>query len=330
MNILIIGGTVFLGRALVEAALERGHRLTLFNRGKSNSGLFAEVEQLHGDRKTDLSPLAGRRWDAVIDTCGYVPRVVNLSLTMLAGAVDHYTFVSSLSAYASVARPGVQEDEPVAKMVDETVEVVDGDTYGPLKALCEQAVEQAMPGRALILRPGLIVGPHDPSDRFTYWPHRIAQGGNVLAPGRPDRGVQYIDVRDLAEWTIRMVEQRRTGIFNSNTVPGAVSMKELLECCRSVSGSDAVLQWTSDSFLLEQNVGAWMEMPLWIPESDPESRGFFALSVQRAVEAGLTFRSIEETVRATLDWDNTRADHPWRAGISRDRETELLSKWRAL
>ena len=181
MRILILGGTVFLGRALVEAALARGHHLTLFNRGKSNPDLFLRVEQLHGDRATDLHPLQGRHWDAVIDTCGYVPRIVRLSAEGLAPAAGHYTFISSLSVYADTSQPGVDESAPVGTLQDETVEQVTGETYGPLKALCERAVEQSMPGRALVIRPGLIVGPYDPTDRFTYWPVRVARGGDVLA-----------------------------------------------------------------------------------------------------------------------------------------------------
>ena len=199
MKLLILGGTVFLGRHLVEAAQARGHQLTLFNRGQHNPELFAGVEKLRGDRSGDLSALRGRRWDAVIDTCGYIPRIVRASAELLADAVDHYTFVSSLSVYADTSRPGIDESAPVGQLADETVEDITGETYGPLKALCEQAAGRALPGRVLTVRPGLIVGPHDPTDRFTYWPVRVARGGALLAPGRPERRVAFVDVRDLAE-----------------------------------------------------------------------------------------------------------------------------------
>jgi len=261
MRYLILGGTVFLGRALVQAALARGHSLTLFNRGQSNPDLFPKVEQLHGDRATDLSALQGRHWDAVIDTCGYVPRIVRLSAEALAGATDHYTFISSLSVYADTSQPGTDESAPVGTLEDETVEQVTGETYGPLKALCERAVEQTLPGRALVIRPGLIVGPFDPTDRFTYWPHRVAQGGEVLAPGRPARPVQFIDVRDLAEWTLDMVEAKRTGVYNADGPAQPLPMEQLLDTCKIVSGSAARFTWASEEFSAEQQVEAWSQMP---------------------------------------------------------------------
>ncbi len=329
MNILILGGTVFLGRALVGAAMDRGHKLTLFNRGTSNPGLFPEVEQLIGDRQSDLSALNARRWDAVIDTCGYFPRVVRASAELLAGAVDHYTFISTESVYADVSQIGVDESAPVGTLADESVEEITGETYGPLKALCEQAVLSAMPGRALIIRPGLIVGPYDKSDRFTYWPWRIAQGGEVLAPGRPQRGIQFVDVRDLAEWIIRLVETRQTGIFNADGLPDAINMVTLLDACQVAGGGNARLTWVSEDFLLAEQVGMWIEMPLWIPESDPSGAGFFAISVKKALDSGLTYRPLAETVADTLAWAQTRpVDHAWRAGLKPEREAELLAKWR--
>jgi 2'-hydroxyisoflavone reductase len=325
MKLLILGGTVFLGRALVEAALAKGHEVTLFNRGKTNPELFTQVEKLAGDRKVDLSALQGRRWDAVIDTSGYVPRVVRMSAETLTAQADHYTFISSLSVYADPSKPGVSETDPVGKLEDETIEEVTGDTYGPLKALCELAADRAFPGRALILRPGLIVGPHDPTDRFSYWPWRVAQGGNVLAPGRPERNIQFIDVRDLAEWNIRMVEAKMTGYYNANGPVPPVTMGDLLDSCKRVSGSDARFIWVSEDFLKENQVEPWMEMPLWVPESDPTMAGFFAFDVSKALEDGLTFRSLDETVQDTLDWLKERpADRPWRAGIPREREAVLL------
>ncbi|RPI30992.1 MAG: NAD-dependent epimerase/dehydratase family protein [Chloroflexota bacterium] len=330
MDILILGGTVFLGRAIVEAALKRGHNITLFNRGRSNPGLFPEVQRLFGDRSEDVWPLQGRSWDAAIDTSGYVPRVVRMSAEALADEVGHYTFISSLSVYSNVEKAGIDEDGPLGTLENPSVEEITGETYGPLKVACEQVVQEVMAERDLIIRPGLIVGPFDPTDRFTYWPYRVAHGGEVLAPGRPARQVQFIDVRDLAEWTIRLVETQQTGVYNATGPERSPSMQELLDTCIDASASDARFTWVSESFLEEHKVGPWMEMPLWVPESDPSNAGFFAFSSARARSAGLTFRPVAETVRATLGWLPQRpADKPWRAGISPQREAELLAAWHA-
>ena len=329
MKILILGGTVFVGRHLVENALQRSHEVTLFNRGQHNPELYPEVEKLRGDRDGDLTALEGRRWDAVIDTSGYIPRIVRASVEQLAGSVDHYTFISTISVFADTSRPDMNEDAPLGTLSDESVEEVTGETYGPLKVLCERAVQQGMPGSALIVRPGLIVGPDDPTDRFTYWPHRVARGGEVLAPGLPELPVQFIDVRDLAEWTIRMVEERQTGTYNATGPDYVLDMERVLDACRQVSGSDARFTWIPDSWLLERGVTPWMELPLWVTGSE-ERRGFHTIDVGRAVTAGLTFRPLEHTVRDTLDWDATRpADHAWRAGMAPEREQELLTAWHA-
>ncbi len=328
MKLLILGGTVFLGRHLVEAALARGHEVTLFNRGQHNPDLFPNVEKLRGNRDGDWEALQGREWDAVIDTSGYVPRVVRASAALLADAVKHYTFISSLSVYADFSVVGIDESAPVGKLQDETVEEVTGETYGPLKALCEQAAEQAMPGRVLNIRPGLIVGPYDPTDRFTYWVHRVARGGEVLAPGRPEYLVQFIDARDLAEWNVRMVEAEQTGVYNATGLDYPLTMGQLLEECKTVSGSDAQFTWVDEQFLLDAKVQPWMELPLWIPESDPNSAGFSAFDCGKAIADGLTFRPLAETIRDTLAWDATRpADVERRAGLKRERETELLEAW---
>lgn len=327
MKLLIIGGTVFLGRHLIEAALAKGHEVTMFNRGKRNPELFPEVERLQGDRDGNLEALKGRRWDAVIDTCGYVPRIVTQSAELLAGAVDHYTFISTISVYPDTAEPGTDENTPVRTIEDTETETIDGRTYGALKALCEQAVERALPGRTLIVRPGLIVGPHDPTDRFTYWPERLARGGEVLAPGTPEGPVQVIDVRDLAEWTIRMVEARTTGVFNAVGPDSRLTMAEVLRTCKEVTGSDAAFTWVPESFLLEQKVGAFVEMPLWLPESHA---GLDMVNPAKAIAAGLTYRPLADTVRATLVWSAGRpAGSERRAGLKPERERELLEAWHA-
>ncbi len=325
MKLLILGGTAFLGPHLVEAAQARGHEITLFNRGQRNPALFPDLEKLRGNRDGDLTALQGRRWDAVIDTCGFVPRVVRASAELLADAVDHYTFISSISVYADTSKPGIDESAPVGTLADETSEEITNEAYGPLKALCEQAAERAMPGRVLHIRPGLIVGPHDPTDRFTYWPHRITQGGDVLAPGRPERLVQFIDARDLASWTIRMVEAKQTGIYNATGPDYPLTMGQVLEECRHQSGSDARLIWVDEKRLLAAGASPWMEVPLWIPETDPDSAGFAAVNCHKAFAAGLTFRPLAETVRDTLAWDAARpADVERRAGMKPEREAHYL------
>jgi 2'-hydroxyisoflavone reductase len=327
MKLLIIGGTRFLGRALVEAALATGHELTLFNRGQSNPGLFPEVEELHGDRDGGLDVLACRQWDAVIDTCGYVPRIVRASAEFLKDAVGRYAFVSSISAYADFATVDMDENAPLATMEDETVEQVTGETYGPLKVLCEQAVSEVMgEERAFHIRAGLIVGPYDLSDRFTYWPYRVAQGGDILAPGSPDAPVQIIDVRDLAEWIIRAVADGLSGPYNATGPDYALTMGQVLDTCRTVSGSDANFIWVSDEFLQGNEVGAYVEMPLWVPASE-EDAGFDAVDCQKAIEDGLLFRPLAETVSDTLAWLRTRpSDYQWRGGLKPEREKELLQK----
>jgi 2'-hydroxyisoflavone reductase len=341
MKILILGGTIFLGRHLVDAALERGHEVTLFNRGQHGPDLYPRIERLLGDRRGDLQALGGRQWDAVIDTNGYVPSVVLASARLLAGAIGQYVFISTVSVYADVSVIGVDENAPVLTMTPEQLREVEsivppakgtvarayGEHYGALKALCEQAVEEYLPGRVLTVRPGLIVGPYDYSDRFTYWPARIARGGEVLALGRPERSVQLIDARDLAEWIIRMVEAGQMGTYNATGPAEPLSMGQILDACKQVSGSDATFTWVDEAFLLGEKVQPWSQLPLWLPE-EPELAGFNALGIERALAAGLTFRPIVETARDTLTWDATRpVGEERQAGLAADEEARLLRVW---
>jgi 2'-hydroxyisoflavone reductase len=335
MKILILGGTIFLGPHLIEAALVRGHQITIFNRGQHNPDWYPEVEKLRGDRSRNVEALHGRRWDAVIDTCGYLPGVVRKSAELLANAVEHYTFISSCSVYANFDLDGTDENAPVSTVTSEQVneaEKIDtgerataltyGKMYGALKALCERAAEEVMPGRVLNVRAGLLVGSYDYSDRFTYWVHRVAQGGEVLAPGQPGRRVRVLDARDLAEWIIRMIEMRQTGIYNATGAEDGLTIGRLLEECRTVSGSAATFIWASEKFLLDQKVAAWSEMPLWIPE---EYNGIFLVNNDKATRAGLTFRPLSETIKDTLTWDATRSSNiEWRAGLKPVQERELL------
>jgi 2'-hydroxyisoflavone reductase len=317
VKLLLLGGPKFVGRALIEAALERGHEVTTFNRGQTNPGAFAGVEELHGDRHGDLEPLRGRSWDAVLDTSAYVPQIVRSAAGLLEDAVERYVFVSSISVYADYSRP-TPEDAPLETLAegqpDDEV-LPDFANYGPLKVLCEQAVEERFSGRALIVRPGLIVGPHDPTDRFTYWPRRVELGRPLLAPAPPDGPVQMVDVRDLAGWMLRMVEGGETGVFNATSPAGAHTFGSMLEAC---GATDVV--WADESFLLEQGVEPWRDLPVWIPAGDPEMAYFHHADVSRAVAAGLTFRPLAETARAVPEWTGT-------AGLSPEREAELLAEW---
>ena len=326
MRILILGGTSFLGRHTAAEALGRGHEVTLFHRGQTNPGLFPDAEEILGDRETDLGLLQGRQWDAVIDVPGYVPRIVAESARVLAGAARHYTFISTISVYDGLPEPGMDEEAPLEKLPEPGSEDVQK-FYGPLKALCEQEVRAAFPGSALIIRPGLIVGPFDPSDRFTYWPARIAEGGEVLAPGDPNRQVQVIDARDLAAWSVDCVERGLTGTFNATGPATRLSMAELLDACREGTGSDAQFTWVDEAFLAQEGVGPWMELPLWLPNSDERSRGMLAVSIARALAEGLTFRPLAETARDTLAWQRSRPQGEARAGLKRERELELLDHW---
>lgn len=325
MRILIIGGTKFAGRHLVEAALGRNHEVTLFNRGKTDPGLFPQVETILGDREKDVDKLKGRIWDAVIDVVGYLPRLVRLSAETLKDSVSQYVFISSISVYEDVSKVGVDESAPVAKIQNETTEEITGETYGPLKALCEQVVQSIYGERALIIRPGLIVGPHDPTDRFTYWPVRVARGGEVLAPHKPDAPIHIVDARDLAEFIIKLVEEHAFGVYNATGPNYELTIGRLLDVCKQVSSSDANFKWASLEFLNQNNVQPWSDMPVWVPD-EGETEGFARIDVSKAIRAGLKFRPLEETVRDTLAWAKLRpADHEWRAGLKPEREQELLT-----
>jgi 2'-hydroxyisoflavone reductase len=321
MRVLILGGTLFLGRHLVEAALDRGDEVTLFNRGRTNPDLFQDLERLRGDRETgDLAALRGRTWDAVVDTSARVPRWVRDATGLLAEKVEHYTLISSCSVYADTSAPGADETADVHLLADETAEeITSAETYGALKALCEQAAEEAMPGHVLTVRAGLIVGPYDDSGRFTYWVHRIARGGNVLAPEPRDQPVQFIHARDLADWILRAAEEGRGGMFNATGPAQALTMELLLEECRTATGSDANLVWHDARSLEGSGVEAWSDLPLWLG-TDPTIQGFLSVDVSKAIAAGLRFRPLAQTIRDTLEKAETTPD----AGLDPARERELL------
>jgi 2'-hydroxyisoflavone reductase len=327
MKLLILGGTRFLGRHVVDCAIARGHTLTTFTRGEHDDVLPAKIEPLNGDRDGNLTALEGRRWDAVIDTSGFVPRVVRAGVDLLSGAAERYAFISTISVYPDFpAVAGIDEESPVGTLSEPSSEDYRGADYGPLKALCEVEARRAFGDHALIIRPGLIVGPYDPTNRFTYWPERVSHGGETLAPTRPDLPVQFIDARDLADWTVHSVETGLSGTYNATGHP--MTMGELLSTAKVVSVSDARFTWVSDAFLNEQGVGSWMELPLWAPETD--APGLAAVNCERAWGAGLTFRPLAETVRDTLAWRKSLpADGEWPAGLKGEREAQLLATWHA-
>jgi 2'-hydroxyisoflavone reductase len=335
MKILMIGGTRFVGYHIVKTAIQRGHEMTLFNRGQSNPDAFPNVETITGDRTKpeDLQQLAGRQWDVVIDTCGYVPRITRASAEVLKDAVERYIFISTVSVYADPPPPeGLNEESELATLEDETTEDISGGTYGGLKVLCEKSIEETLPGRTLIIRPGLIVGPQDPTDRFTYWVRRIADGGEVLAPGNPDAPVQFIDVRDLAEWAVDMAEKKATGVYNAVAPTQTITMGEFLETANTFFGNKAHFTWVSEEFLKEKEVGAFSEMPLWIPS---EMEGMHKTSNAKAIAEDFTSRPVQDTLHDTLLWfKSLPADSPLlengvprSASIKPEREKALLEEW---
>jgi nucleoside-diphosphate-sugar epimerase len=330
MRLLVLGGTVFLGRALTDAALARGHAVTHLNRGRTR-GTDARVETIVRDRAA--SPLmegvdTARGWDAAIDTSGYLPQVVRRSVDALRDRVGRYAFVSSISVYRAFDTPGFDEGAELLPAPDPLPERFEMDLYGALKAACERVVLEGFGERALIVRPGLIVGPHDPTDRFTWWPHRAARGGVFAAPGRPERRVQFIDVRDLAEWMIAILERGISGVYQATGPSPAITMGELVDACVRIAANGARPQWLPDDFLLRQGVQPWMEMPLWLPEDDASHRGFMDADVSRAVAQGLAFRDIESTAADTLAWSRERrGGHAWKAGLPQEREAALLQAW---
>jgi 2'-hydroxyisoflavone reductase len=322
MKILILGGTRFIGKTIAETAVARGHEVTLFNRG-SRPDLFPELEQLVGDRDGGLDALKGRSWDSVIDTCGYVPRIVAQSAELLKDQVGHYTFISTIDVYDHTAPGEIDETHPVKVWEDESIEDVQV-AYGPMKARCEQIVRDLYPGRSVISRCGLVAGPGDHTDRVTYWPHRIARGGEVLAPGNPDAPVQFIDVRDLAEWIVRMIEQQQDGTFTATGPADPLTLRGFLDHCLDAIHSDARLTWVDDELLLTHEVGPWIEMPLWIPQQE-NLGAVFSINISKAIDAGLTHRPLKETIRDILEWDRSRpVDNVLKAGLAAEKEAELL------
>lgn len=331
-RLLVLGGTRFLGPALVTAARAEGYHVTTFTRGRTRPELFAEddgVEMLFGDRDGDLESLKGKQWDACVDTSGYVPRIVREAAEVLKGNVGHYTFISSISAFASFDQPGMDETAPVGRMEDPTVEEMGPQfqNYGPLKALCEEEAEKHFPGRTLNIRPGYIVGPEDPSGRFTYWPVRVSRGGEMIGPGTPDDPIQIIDVQDLSDWTIRMVSAGKTGVYNATGPAKGATISEMIEACKKGVGADPKVTWVEAAFLREHEAA----LPIWVPP-EGEYAGFAKVSIQKALNDGLRFRPMDDTARRTLAWwkdvpEDAREKRL--AAMPAEKEAEVLAAWKA-
>ncbi len=332
LRILILGGTGFIGPHQVRSALARGHTVTLFNRGRTNPGLFPDIEQLRGDRNGDLESLRGRSWDVVIDNSTANPDWVELSAEFLEDSVDRYFYVSSRSVYRDFARVPMTADAP--RWTYEAAGLEPGTerlTYGLAKRLSEDAAERHFPGRTTVFRPGLIIGPGDQTDRFTYWPVRIHRGGEVLAPGDGSDPVQIIDVRDLCEWMIRMAEDGHTGAFNVVGPATPRPMIELLYGIRAVTAAETTFTWVDTDFLLEQGVRPYSDMPVWMPARG-DRIGFARFDLTPEVERGLTFRPLAVTTRETLDFHFSRPPErqaSLRVGLSPEREAEVLAAWHA-
>lgn len=331
MKILVIGGTQFVGRAMAQSAIDRGHEVTLFNRGKTGAALFPSAEKIVGDRDGGLDVLDGHKWDAVIDSCGYYPRLVRDSALKLKDAVGMYAFVSTISVFEDNSKLGIVEDDPKGRDVGDGAEEMTGEKYGPFKTLCEEEVAAVYPENHVIIRPGLVTGPHDHTNRFGYWPARIAKGGDVLIPGSADRQLQHIDARDLADFTVHCIENNITGDFNATGPDYCQTMGDVVAACLEASGSDANPIYVDEAFLLENEVQPWSELPFWIPEAAAENAGLFAYDTKKAIGAGLTFRPLLTTVADALVYENERAQaadfHNWAANIAPEKEQALLEKW---
>jgi 2'-hydroxyisoflavone reductase len=335
MRILILGGTRFLGRHLAEAAIARGHDLTLLHRGLSAPDLFPQAEHLIADRNGALDVLASGTWDVAIDTNAYVPRHVRTAAAVLKGRIGHYQLVSSISAYASLAQPGTAEDAPLATLADPTVEAITGETYGGLKALCEAEALQAIgPAACCLVRPGLLVGPFDPTDRWTWWVRRILRGGEVLAPGTHEAPVQFIDARDAAAWMLDQAERGTSGAFNLTGPAEPLTMGRFLDTACATLQPAARLQWVDEAFVLEAGVAPWSDLPVWLPRA---SQALHQADIRRALATGLQCRPLAQTLRDTAQWSgqqdepaaaDTSAGPPRPAvGLAPAREAALLAAW---
>ena len=323
LKILILGGTNFLGPHLVHELQEHGHEVTIFSRGTQDTSFFDNVEILQGNRDGNLHAIENRYWDAIIDTSGHLPRLVEASSKILAKATKHYTFISTIGVYENFYSLNINENYPLAKQEDETNEEINEKTYGALKAACEGIIGSYFPNNFLVMRPGLIVGPRDPTNRFAYWPLRVLDGGEILAPGSTTQNLQFIDVRDLAKWIVSMIERQETGFYNATGPKLPMSFEELLKTCSQISKKDVSFTWVSEDFLIEHGVEDWSELPLWLSYKR-KMPGFLQVDVRKAIQAGLTFRPLAQTISAIIDWEK---QNPKDGGLNRMKEQNLLKLW---
>jgi 2'-hydroxyisoflavone reductase len=330
MKILVIGGGVFVGKALTTAAVDRGHQVTLFNRGISNSKPSPGVAWIKGDRNGDLAALSGQRWDSVVDACAYFPRQVKSLLKAVEGKVGHYLLVSSVAAYADLGNAGVRETDPLAASIDPEPANVTPENYGPLKAMCEEAAIAAGPKATLLVRPGIIMGPWDPTGRFTYWVRRVARGGEVMAPGGPGAPQQLIDTRDLGAWMVSMIEAGASGGYNAIGPQQPLSWGEMLGAIAAEVNPAARFTWLDDAFLATQKFEGPYAVPLYIPGAATKYSGMYKVDGNAAFQRGLKLRTLRETIRDTAAWERETPPEAVKiAGISEAREAELLAAWKA-
>lgn len=331
MHVLVLGGTGFVGRHMALEAHARGFELTFFNRG-SDRALLPDAERVVGDRQAGVDALAGRRFDAVLDVNGYLPRIVGEAVRALRATVPRYAFVSTVSVYDAPLHGSpdsgatLREDGPLREPPEAAVEAIDRETYGPLKVACERVVTEAYGDAALLIRPGVVVGPHDPSDRFTYWVRRVSEGGDVLAPEAPDTPTQLVDARDLARWTVDALAAGRSGAYNVVAPAGSVTFGGIVDAVRAASEADARAVWVDRSFLAHEGVRPGADLPLWAPDA---GGGMYRADASRALATGLAVRPLVDSARDTLAWDRGRGAPPLEAGLTREREAELLRAWRA-
>ncbi|MBN2478772.1 MAG: NAD-dependent epimerase/dehydratase family protein [Parachlamydiales bacterium] len=325
LNVLVLGGTSFLGPQITNELLKHGHKVTHFNRGNENNFSFPGVEKLKGDRDGNLKALEGRKWDAVIDTSGYIPRIVEASSKILAKATNHYTYISTISVYENYNQTNISENYPLAKLDNSNDENITDKTYGPLKTGCERVIKTYFSDNSLIIRPGLIVGPYDPTDRFTYWVRRLAEGGKILVPNNPAQKLQFIDVRDLAKWIVKMVEEQAVGVYNATGPEGELDFEKFIHECSKFAKKKVDIIWVDENFIIDHHLDNWNKFPLWL-YSKGNMAGLFTINSHKAQDKGLCYRPLLETISDTLRWDEKRVNRKMRVGLSSEEETDLLNQ----
>jgi 2'-hydroxyisoflavone reductase len=333
LKVLFMGGTGFIGPHMVRALVAEGHDVTLFNRGKTNPHLFPDLKKIKGDRASpDIEQVSGQHWDLIVDSSCYIPRAVDMLMAAVdTSTVQQYIFISTISVYADFSQPGLHEGSELASMAEDPDSEEVGKWYGALKVRCEEQAEKAMPGKVTMVRCGLIIGPGDSTDRFTYWPERVAGGDEVLAPGTGDDYLQTIDVRDLADWVVHCINNKLVGPFNSTNPAGLYTIRDVLGLCRDNLNPDAILTWVPNEFLETQEVAPMRDLPLWVPPGTPFS-GIWEANADLAASKGLKARPLVESIIDTHEWFQTlpaERQNPMKAGMTLERQAEVLAAWHA-